>query len=410
MTRKIKSIICLMLAMVMMATVFVLPAGAADSGEVNIVFYKPDNWGDNVKIHLWNAGNLNTQWPGVAMTKRSDGTFSFSTSEISSCNFVINDSNGNQTSDLYANGYVGVKDNKTFARSKDRITVFFKKPADWSSDVKMYYYSNDDNQIALKPWPGVSMSKPFYNTDSYYGTITDMADVRVLFTDGTHQYPAQNQPGIPVKAGQELIYQDGKYTTAPYTWITIKQPTSGAMVGATYQLDISMTQGDDFPLYFYDEDHNAIDPVNQTEVRENGKCNRKYYFNFAQAGEKTIYVYYYYHSSMGYTGSSFNVKVSGNTNYDYRLVSDKYTLNVGETYTLRTYNDGETYYRFYDENHNRIEYNYVSYTSNYTYYTFTANKLGKGQKIYSYISNRYNPSYEMSTGDFVTLDVWQNAY
>lgn len=409
MKQKIKSIICLALAMVIMATLFALPVGASDSGEVNIVFYKPDNWGDNIKIHLWNAGSLNTQWPGVAMEEKSNGTYSFSTSDISSCNFVINDSNGNQTIDLFASGYVGVKDNKVFERSLQDIDIFFEKPAGWSSDIKMYYYSNDSNAVALTSWPGVSLNKRFNDDDHYYGYISDMANVRVLFTDGTHQYPAQNQPGIPVKAGQDLIYQDGKYITAESQWMTIKQPTNTAVVGDTYEVDISMTQGNDYPLYFYDENHNDIDPVNEVEVRENGKCYRKYYFNFTEAGTKKIYVYYYYHSSMGYTSYSFDVNVVNSFYGISAVVSDKYTLNTGEYFTLRAYVNEEFGYMFYDENNNEIYPDNVTYIGNYGFYTFTASKVGMNQKINLYVVYHHAPQYPVDTKNFVTLDVWQNA-
>lgn len=410
MKKKFKSIICLVLAMVMMSSLFVVSASAANTEEENvkIVFHKPDGWGDNLYIHLWNAGSEDTQWPGVAMTKNYNGTYSYTSSSITSCNFVVNDGNGNQTADLYAEGYVGVKDNCVFDMSDEYVYLFFEKPENWSSDVRAYYYSNDENEVALTEWPGVAMTKN-YGEDTYYLRISNMADIRVIFTDGNNQYPSANQPGIPVTAGNELIFQDGKYTTAKNTWVSIKEPLNHVLVGDEFKVNISMNIGSDFPLYFYDENNNSVNPTRVTETKYNGKVNREYYFKFSEAGDKTIKVYYYYESSLSYTHEEFDVSVISSKG-QYYVDCDKETLSVGETFTLTANNHGELGYRFYDEDGNLLNYDYLSYNeTGETLYHFTADKIGKGQKIYMYSHYRHNPGYEIYTGRYVTIDVWQNA-
>lgn len=411
MRRKFKSIICLVLAMVMMSSLFVVSASAANTEEENvrIVFHKPDGWGDNLYIHLWNAGSEDTQWPGVAMTKNSDGTYTYTSSSITSCNFVVNDGNGNQTADLYAEGYVGVKDNCVFDMSDEDVYLFFEKPANWSSDVRAYYYTNDNNEVALTDWPGVAMHKN-YGEDTYYLTIDDMADIRVIFTDGNNQYPSANQPGIPVTAGNELIYQDGKYTTAENIWVTVKEDVNYALVGEEFKVTISMNIGSDFPLVFDDENGNSVNPTRVVENEYNGKSVRDYYFVFNETGDKTIKINYIYASSCTYTGTDFDVSVISSKG-QYYVDCDKETLSVGETFTLTSNSHGEIGYRFYDEDGNLINYDSISYNyeTGESLYHFTANKIGKGQKIYMYSHYYHNPGYETYTGRYVTIDVWQNA-
>lgn len=409
MKKNFKSIICLLFALVVMTSMFVVPAGATNTDEnVEIVFYKPDSWGNNIKIHLWNAGSLNTQWPGLDMTQNSNGTYTFSSSEINSCNFVINDGNGNQTADLYAEGYVGVKDNCVFRRSDDTIRLYFEKPDNWSSNIRVYYYTNDNNQVSLKSWPGVSMIKN-YNEDTYYATISDMADARVIFTDGVNQYPKANEPGIAVSAGQELIFEDNKYIIGDNNWIQVQQPKNHVNVGENFEVNISMTDGSDFPLYFYDEDNTYVAPVGYTETAYNGKVDRKYIFNFDTADQKTIKVYYYYENSLGNTQKTVDVHVREENNGYCSIESDKYSLNNGETFTLAVEKNEVLGAYFFDENGNSIEYDSINYdnATGKTYYTITADQVGKGQRIYLYTSYKHNPGNKTNTGLYVTIDVWQ---
>ena len=409
MKRKLMSIICLVLAMVMMSSVCAFSAGATTSAQnVKIVFHKPDSWGNNIYIHLWNAGSENTQWPGVPMTANYDGTYTYTSSTLTTCNFVVNDTNGNQTSDLYAEGYVGVKDNKVFEMSDEPVYLYFEKPSNWSSDIRAYYYSNDNNAVALTSWPGVAMSKN-YGEDTYYLRVRDMANIRVIFTDGTNQYPAANQPGIPVTAGNELIYQSNKYTTASHKWISVEEPVNYVVAGDEFKVNISMDIGSDFPLYFYDEDHNQVIPTRGTETRYNGKVNRQYYFTFAQEASKTIDIYYYYESSMSNSNTSFDVSVLSGKG-QYYVDCDKESLSVGETYKLTTNNHGELSYKFYDENGNAVNWTSTTFSQNgETTYIFTADKIGKGQKIFMYASYYHNPANEVYTGRYATIDVWQNV-
>lgn len=197
-----------------------------NNDSLSIRFYKPDTWGNNIKIHIWDTASSNTTWPGVVMKKISDGIYQYDNYKIQNCKIIINDNNGHQTSDLTVSGHVTVIDDKVIKRSSKPIEVKFKKPSNWSDDVKIYYYSNDIRKIERSAWPGENMKNIGEGYYSY--TITDMDSVRILFTDGNYQIPGANQPGIVVNAGQKLVYENNKYSYDDVSTLNIlfKKPSS----------------------------------------------------------------------------------------------------------------------------------------------------------------------------------------
>lgn len=422
MARNMKKLACSILAVLMLSSLFMAPVSAADaagaaSTSVRIEFYKPADWADTVKIHIWNAGSADTQWPGADMTKLNNGNYLFETTAVGSCNFVINDGNGKQTSDLYAEGRVSVKNDTVIKGCKNAIRVNFKKPAGWSDDIKYYYYTNDEKGITFTDWPGQPMTK--YRDGSFYARIIDMADACIIFTDGTNQFPAALQPGIAVKDGQELIFQDGKYTVNDHNWIQADQQTNYCVKGETYKCKFVMDEGSHFDLYFRDQASGEfVKPSGVTTTRDNQKVTSEYSFNFPEAGEKALDVLYYYHSSYGDTGITFKVRViepqyaTANTNV---LTSDKYDLTQGEDFTVKACNISELTYTFWNDAGDQLTPKTVSYSDEggsgyprYVLYTFTASQLGQYQKVHLYAHNWRNP-IPQDTGTFVMLNVWANG-
>lgn len=413
MIRKMKSVFCGILAAAILSALFVMPAGAESTGYISIDFYKPADWTDTVNIHLWNAGSADTQWPGAAMKKVENGKYRYTTTAAGSVDFVINDGSGKQTSDLHAEGDVTVKDDTVIEKCKTQTRLNFKKPSGWSDDVRFYYYTNDGKGISFTAWPGTKMSK---NSDgSYYATIYDMADARVMFTDGTHQYPAALQEGINVKDGEELLFQDGKYTVNKHSWIRIDQPFNTAYVNDSVVVKAIMDVGSDLPLMFYDTDKNAyVEPEGYTEIRENGKVIRNYTFKFSEAGVKNLEVRYYYHSGVGYTDQTVNFKVLEHSEYEtipYIFVSDKYDVNMGEEFTVTVKFNSSFYYTLRNEKGEvltpkKIETIYEGEIPAYDAMTFTADQIGQYQKLYFYQHVKPYP-IPQDTGSFVTINVWQ---
>lgn len=181
------------------------PIPAQDSETLDIKFYKPSGWDNNITIKLWNVENLKTG--SFAMTHLGDGVFSYTANGLTRATFSISDGAGHVSAQADAAGKVTFAENRVLKRTAYPIKISFKKPVNWNDTVKIYYYSNDEDEVELKAWPGYAMQNDGGGWFSY--TITDMDDVRVLFTDGTsRQEPAFLQPGYEVKTGQHLIYQD----------------------------------------------------------------------------------------------------------------------------------------------------------------------------------------------------------
>lgn len=417
MKKKFKSICSIFLCAVLLACACAFSAYAdttdsVASDYVRISFYKPDSWGNNLYIHLWNAGSENTQWPGVAINN-TNSHYYYSNYNISSCDFVIHDGNGNQTSDLHADGQVGVKDNHVFAVSNHDIPLRFKAPANWSSNIYVYYYSNDTNQVALTPWPGKAMT--VNNTkDGYHTFISDMADIRVLFTDGTHQYPASGQPGIAVSAGQQLIFDQNKYTVNEYDWYHLNQPTTCAFTGQDYTVSYDFDSSHYQDLSFRDQNGAHVMPVSEINVRNNDIITTKYTFNFSEPGTKILSTYYTDHSSTSKLDKDLKINViEPDVLSSYNAFSDKYDVNLGDTFTI-TASDFSTafYYRFRDSAGNVIQYD-RSYSTTingkpYKNYVFTADKLGQYQVLDVNIVSSRDPIHDTNTAK-IMINVWKAA-
>ncbi len=61
----------------------------AEGGEVTVFFDNTKNW-STVNIYAWGTGDKNASWPGVAMTKQSDGTYSYTFNYDDFQNIIFN--------------------------------------------------------------------------------------------------------------------------------------------------------------------------------------------------------------------------------------------------------------------------------------------------------------------------------
>ncbi|MDO4418912.1 MAG: starch-binding protein [Ruminococcus sp.] len=60
-----------------------------EGGEITVFFDNTKNW-STVNIYAWGTGDKNASWPGVAMTKQSDGTYSYTFSYDDFQNIIFN--------------------------------------------------------------------------------------------------------------------------------------------------------------------------------------------------------------------------------------------------------------------------------------------------------------------------------
>lgn len=174
---------------------------------LDVKFYKPSSWDDNLTIRLKNSGALHDG--SFAMTNLGGGVFGYTNNSAAKGTIVVTDGAGHTSIQAEASGKCTFASGQIVQRAEQPIKISFKKPTNWNNNIKIYYYTNDEREVELKSWPGFAMQNDGGNWYSY--TITDMDDVRVIFTDGTRQTPAMLQPGYAVKSGQSFVYQDGEY-------------------------------------------------------------------------------------------------------------------------------------------------------------------------------------------------------
>ena len=180
---------------------------------LKIIFKKPDTWGDNIYIHIWDTADANTTWPGKKMTLMPGGYYQYTNLDLYNCNAVISDGTSeHKTSDLIdLCGYKTIIGNTVINNAKEDIRITFVKPSDWSA-VKVYYYSNDTYEYSPFVWPGDKMYLYQSSSKTYTYCISDMAYANIVFTDGTHQTPAQGLKGYSAITGQHIIYNNGIIT------------------------------------------------------------------------------------------------------------------------------------------------------------------------------------------------------
>lgn len=76
--------------------------------------------------------------------------------------------------------------------------VYFVKPDKWSDKINAYVYADDGEETS---WPGVSMKDEGDGKYSYTFN-DDWYSPKIIFNDGSNQYPAANEQGLPVEDGK----------------------------------------------------------------------------------------------------------------------------------------------------------------------------------------------------------------
>ena len=96
--------------------------GSQTEGIFKVRFQNSNSW-ENVYMHVWGDSNNQitaTTWPGIQMTKESDGSYyyDFKVTGTGTCNYVFNNNSGSQTGNIenipYEPGGVAVFDEKGF--------------------------------------------------------------------------------------------------------------------------------------------------------------------------------------------------------------------------------------------------------------------------------------------------------
>lgn len=114
------------------------------------------------------------------------------------------------------------------------FTVYFYKPSNWGTGIKIYYWSALPTGIlADASWPGVNMTDAGNGWYSY--TFTNVTSTNLIFNDGTSQTADLNRN----KTGWYMNttwYDSNPGTVVAVTGVTLSPTTATLLVGATQQL------------------------------------------------------------------------------------------------------------------------------------------------------------------------------
>ena len=200
-----------------------------DKIEKNIAYIKlPSGW-DVPYCYAYNtAGATNNTWPGVLMEKVSDGLYKYEVPDVIQDPLIIfyggDDTRrypgdmeaglGLTGSMIYEDGVWKVynPDSETISNWMNKVDgsydVYFYKPSGWGSPLYCYAYESETSNNAQ--WPGVSMVNLGDGVYAY-NLPEGWADAKIIFTDGTNQYPASMQPGLDWTDGTSMLYANGDW-------------------------------------------------------------------------------------------------------------------------------------------------------------------------------------------------------
>lgn len=185
------------------------------SGTGNIIYFNPPSgWllkptERSIRANYFGGSN-GSSWPGTKMTYDSTtGYYMIDVGDNTNVQFTnVKDS---VNSVIYRHpatgeGSYSVIDGMVYDFTGNvNNKIYFEKPSSWGAP-KAYYYDNvaDTNSIQWENSPSMDLE----GSDIYSIEISSKYR-RVIFTDGSNQYPSSNSPGC-------LIYQNGYYTTSGY--------------------------------------------------------------------------------------------------------------------------------------------------------------------------------------------------
>ena len=197
--------------------------GSQTEGIFKVRFQNSNSW-ENVYMHVWGDSNNQitaTTWPGIQMTKESDGSYyyDFKVTGTGTCNYVFNNNSGSQTGNIenipYEPGGVAVFDEKGL------VSNTATGGSSGSGDA-VGHGSNSDGSYTLTI-PGDAFTNTMTTQLNLQITKTDSADNTILLPDATFT----------------LTKAEAENTESPLTATTDKTGIAtftGIQRGATYYL------------------------------------------------------------------------------------------------------------------------------------------------------------------------------
>lgn len=176
--------------------------------------------------------------------------------------------------------------------------VYLDLPDGWGSNVYCYVYENENINNAA--WPGVAMTK-MSNGLYKYEVPNEINNPKVLFTDGTNQYPGANEPGLELSG--TMICQNGSWKTytVPKGTVVVKYvDASGKSISDSVTMEGEVGTS-------YSTSAKSISGYTFSKV--SGNSNGKY-------ASEQITVQYIYTKNASDTGDSSDKETGGNNTGD----------------------------------------------------------------------------------------------
>ncbi len=111
----------------------------------------------------------------------------------------------------------------TFTKTEQQSYVaYLSKPSGWGSTVYCYAYDDSGTTVINNGvWPGVTMTLDSASGYYKYELPDTMESPKIIFTDGTNQYPGAQKPGLEFTSSS-MLYKDG-------TWSAYNVVTKGTV-------------------------------------------------------------------------------------------------------------------------------------------------------------------------------------
>lgn len=402
--KTMKLFVACLLSLVMILSSGITPVSATSTATgVDILFFVPDDWSTHYygpKIHLWNAGSYTTTWPGTEMIYVRKGVYRYTNFNLNSCNFVINDGYGNsQTGNLYANGKVTVKDGNVVNRSQHPTQIRFERPYGWGDNINIYYYSADSSETEIYSWPGTKMEKEnvfhYWGKTVYNYEITELENCRVVFSDGVNQYPARNQPGILVNAGNTYYISDSNVSSQDYYSTTITPSANQVHVGQEFKIILDTVN---YYSQYITDNGDGMEIVNEEVLsRGDGRIVIEYTVKFTTGGSKMVHAYMS-HNSSSYQGKSVEIRVHDPNDYENSSRWDGLvtsidnlspTVNLGEPINVNLVYGGD-----------KTQFVWVTEDGEVINNSRIINRRCKNMKVFIYTYHPYSPYSRFYSGYF----------
>lgn len=219
-------------------------------GSYDIYFHKPSGWGSTIYCYAYEGEtSSNGTWPGVKMTNLGQDVYAYNLPSGWSSAQVIFSDGSNQypasmepglnitdgTSMLYNNGswsQVAVTTPTVTPTPTVTVTptptpgndwsdlidgsydVYFYNSLGWSSTIYCYAYESGTSNNGT--WPGVKMTS-LGNGLYAYNLPDSWTSAKVIFSDGTNQYPSSMEPGLDITNGTSMLYANGSWSKVVIT-------------------------------------------------------------------------------------------------------------------------------------------------------------------------------------------------